>query len=316
MKKNSTAMERLLKEGFFETREAALPYLMSGAVYCGAVQVTTGGQKVPLDKPITVRGLDDRYVSKGGYKLEGAIADFGIDVTGRVCIDAGACTGGFTDCLVKHGAQLVYAVEVGFGQLAGSLALTMTSFMPELDAVRVMVNNDPVTMCDMGDGIVQFPDGLIRREHFAGRVGSTATLYLVDGANEFRAIERAVSTRAALSPRRLLEELLSYAGADGEALRLPLSARLNPDDLLGVQTVGGVARVNLSASFYRSCQGLSPRAERDLVYAIVNTLCAMEGIRGVRFFIEGRAADTLAGTIYLKSVLLPNPGIVAGDDAA
>ena len=122
MKKNSTAIERLLKEGFFETKEAALPYIMSGAVYCGADKVTTGGQKVPMDRPITVRGLDDRYVSKGGYKLEGAIADFGIDVQDRVCIDAGACTGGFTDCLVKHGASLVYAVEVGFGQLAGSLS--------------------------------------------------------------------------------------------------------------------------------------------------------------------------------------------------
>lgn len=122
MKKTATAIERLLKEGFFETREAALPYLMSGAVYCGAVQVTTGGQKVPMDKPMTVRGLDDRYVSKGGYKLEGAIRDFGIDVNGRVCIDAGACTGGFTDCLIKHGASRVYAVEVGFGQLAGSLS--------------------------------------------------------------------------------------------------------------------------------------------------------------------------------------------------
>lgn len=122
MSKKCTAIERLLNEGFFETKEAALPYLMSGAVYCGAVQVTTGGQKVPLDKPMVVRGLDDRYVSKGGYKLEGAIADFGIDVNDRICIDAGACTGGFTDCLVKHGAKLVYAVEVGFGQLAGSLA--------------------------------------------------------------------------------------------------------------------------------------------------------------------------------------------------
>ena len=71
MKKNSTAIERLINEGFFQSKEAALPYLMSGAVYCGAVQVTTGGQKVPLDKPMTVRGLDDRYVSKGGYKLEG-----------------------------------------------------------------------------------------------------------------------------------------------------------------------------------------------------------------------------------------------------
>ena len=122
MKKNATAFERLINEGFFETKEAALPYLMSGAVYCGAQQVTTGGQKVPLDKPMTVRGLDDRYVSKGGYKLEGAIADFGIDVKKRVCIDAGACTGGFTDCLIKHGASRVYAVEVGFGQLAGALS--------------------------------------------------------------------------------------------------------------------------------------------------------------------------------------------------
>ena len=122
MKKFSTAMERLLKEGIFESREAALPYLMSGAVFCGAERVTTGGQKVPMDRPMTVRGLDERYVSKGGYKLEGAIADFGIDVKGRVCIDAGACTGGFTDCLIKHGASRVYAVEVGFGQLAGSLS--------------------------------------------------------------------------------------------------------------------------------------------------------------------------------------------------
>ena len=122
MVKKRTAMERLLSEGFFESREAALPYLMSGAVYCGAQPVATGGQLVPGDRPMTVRGLYDRYVSKGGYKLEGAIRDFGIETQGRVCIDAGACTGGFTDCLVKHGAALVYAVEVGFGQLAGSLS--------------------------------------------------------------------------------------------------------------------------------------------------------------------------------------------------
>jgi len=121
MVKKTTAMERLLKEGFFESKEAALPYLMSGAVTCGATPVRTGGQIVPLDLPMNVKGLNERYVGKGGYKLEGAIADFGIEVQGRVCIDAGACTGGFTDRLRQHGAGLVYAVEVGFGQLAGSL---------------------------------------------------------------------------------------------------------------------------------------------------------------------------------------------------
>ncbi len=122
MGKQATALERLLNEGFFTNKEEALPYIMSGAVRCGAALVKNGGQRVPLDAPMTVRGLFERYISKGGYKLEGAIEDFGIDACGRVCIDAGACTGGFTDCLLKHGAARVYAVEVGFGQLAGSLA--------------------------------------------------------------------------------------------------------------------------------------------------------------------------------------------------
>ncbi len=121
MKKNLPAVERLVSEGFFRTKEEALPYVMSGAVSVGGAPVRTAGQLVPLDKPLAVRGLYDKYVSKGGYKLEGAIADLGVEVTGRVCIDAGACTGGFTDCLLKHGASRVYAVEVGFGQLTGSL---------------------------------------------------------------------------------------------------------------------------------------------------------------------------------------------------
>ena len=77
-----------------------------------------------------------------------------------------------------------------------------------------------------------------------------------------------------------------------------------------------MARVNLSANFYRSCQNLSPRAERDLVYAMVNTLCALDGIRAVRIYIEGAAADTLAGSVYLRSVLLPNPGLVAAPTPA
>ena len=196
-------------------------------------------------------------------------------------------------------------------ELAGSLSLTMISFLPELDAVRVLMNGDPITMCELGDDILRFPDGLIRRRQFADRIGSTAALYLIDKADELRGVQCAVSTRSALSPRNLLEELFRYAGADGEALRLPLTDRLYPEDLLGVQVSGGIARVNLSGSLYRSCQSLSPRAERDLVYAIVNTLCCLEGIRGVRFYVEGQAADTLAGSIYLKSVLLPNPGIIA-----
>ncbi len=122
MSKKVKAVDRLLREAFFRTKEEAMPYLLGGAVFCGGQPVHTGGQLISPDEPLSVRGLDERYVGKGGYKLEGAIADFGIDVRRRVCIDAGACTGGFTDCLLQHGAARVYAVEVGYGQLAGSLS--------------------------------------------------------------------------------------------------------------------------------------------------------------------------------------------------
>ena len=122
MVKKASAFERLLSEGFFASREAALPYLMRGAVTCGGVPVRTGGQRVPIDALLAVRGLNGRYIGKGGYKLEGAIRTFHVEVKGKFCIDAGACTGGFTDCLLKHDAALVYAVDAGFGQLAGSLA--------------------------------------------------------------------------------------------------------------------------------------------------------------------------------------------------
>lgn len=114
-------LERLLAEGYFSSKEEATPYLLGGDVYVGNQRLTSAAAKVDPFQPLTVRGLDMPYISKGGLKLAGAIDDFGVTVADRVCIDAGACTGGFTDCFIKHGAALVYAVEVGFGQLAGSL---------------------------------------------------------------------------------------------------------------------------------------------------------------------------------------------------
>ena len=119
--KKVALLERLLSEGYFTSKEEATPYLLSGEVYVGSQQVTSAAAKEDPLLPLTVHGRDMPYISKGGLKLAGAIRDFGINVQNRVCIDAGACTGGFTDCFVKHGAALVYAVEVGFGQLAGSL---------------------------------------------------------------------------------------------------------------------------------------------------------------------------------------------------
>ena len=199
-------------------------------------------------------------------------------------------------------------------QLLASITLTMSSFIPEVDAVRVLVNGEAITVCEIDGEIMRFAGGLIRRGDFVNRVGSPVTLYLADTDGALVPEERAVSRRAALSPRSVLETLFGCAGAL-EGPGLPLPAEIDARDILGIQVDGGIARINLSANFYRACQRLNPKDERSLVYAMVNTLCALADIRGVRFYVEGYSADTLAGNIYLKSTLLPNPGIVRADEA-
>ncbi len=110
-----------MAEGLVETRADAERWILLRKAYAGGVPVTSAGQMLDIGLPLEVRGMDARFVSKGGYKLEGALDAFGLDVTGRVAIDAGASTGGFTDCLVKRGCARVYAVDVGYGQLHGTL---------------------------------------------------------------------------------------------------------------------------------------------------------------------------------------------------
>ena len=113
-------LEKLMRDGLFTDEKEAAAYLMEGKVFSGS-QRLRGGMKIAPDEIITVRGRELAYAGKGGLKLDGAIRDFGLSVEGRVCIDAGASTGGFTDSLLRHGAGLVYAVDVGFGQLVGRL---------------------------------------------------------------------------------------------------------------------------------------------------------------------------------------------------
>lgn len=111
---------QMVLQGAARDNEEAGILIMSGSVYVKG-QRAKAGQLVDAMDAISVRGLGDRYVSKGGLKLEGALAAFSMSPAGHVCIDAGASTGGFTDCLLKHGAELVYAVDAGYGQLMGSL---------------------------------------------------------------------------------------------------------------------------------------------------------------------------------------------------
>lgn len=120
MAKKERADQLVHEAGLAESREKAKRLIMAGQVYLvrnGVPEpVAKPGQKVDLDTIFEVRGVE-RFVSRGAYKLLTALEHFGISVEGKVALDAGASTGGFTDCLLQHGASRVYAVDVGYGQL-------------------------------------------------------------------------------------------------------------------------------------------------------------------------------------------------------
>ena len=110
----------LAERGIFDTQEEARRWVMSGKVLANGQRIDKPGMLVPSDAVLDVQGRR-RYASRGGYKLEAALAHFHVTAAGHVALDSGASTGGFTDCLLQHGAALVYAVEVGYGQLVGRL---------------------------------------------------------------------------------------------------------------------------------------------------------------------------------------------------
>ncbi len=113
--------QRLVELGHFESREKARATIMSGLVFVNGQRADKPGMPVKEDAAIEVRGSACPYVSRGGFKLEKALRVFPISPEGLTCIDCGASTGGFTDVLLKNGAAKVYAVDVGYGQLAWSL---------------------------------------------------------------------------------------------------------------------------------------------------------------------------------------------------
>lgn len=106
----------LVARGLCESREKAQRAIMAGEVTVGERVVDKPGAQVADDAPVAVKAAE-RYVGRGGLKLEAALREFAIDVRGTVCLDIGASTGGFTDCLLQHGAAKVYAIDVGHSQL-------------------------------------------------------------------------------------------------------------------------------------------------------------------------------------------------------
>ena len=111
----------VFEKGFAPSREKAKAIIMAGQVYVNNQKVDKAGAEIKPEDNLEVRGNTLKYVSRGGLKLEKAIEKFPIELSGKICMDIGASTGGFTDCMLQNGADKVYSIDVGYGQLAWKL---------------------------------------------------------------------------------------------------------------------------------------------------------------------------------------------------
>jgi 23S rRNA (cytidine1920-2'-O)/16S rRNA (cytidine1409-2'-O)-methyltransferase len=152
------ADQLLVDRGLVESRTRGAALILAGKVFSGERRIDKAGQALPVDIALEVRGQDHPWVSRGGQKLEHALRHFELSALGRVCLDVGASTGGFTDVLLTHGAAKVHAVDVGHGQLAWKLR------NDERVVVHEKTNARYLTSADIGEPI----DALVCDASFIG----------------------------------------------------------------------------------------------------------------------------------------------------
>lgn len=132
----------VFQKGLFDSREKAKAVIMSGCVYINGVRALKPGAMVNPDSDVEVKGATLPYVSRGGLKLEKALDAFGVSPENLICIDCGASTGGFTDCLLQRGAAKVYSVDVGYGQFDWKLRNDSRVHLMERTNVRYLTKED------------------------------------------------------------------------------------------------------------------------------------------------------------------------------
>ncbi len=205
--------------------------------------------------------------------------------------------------------------------MMASLTYTMTTFLPGIEGIEVYIGEDRVnTITPSGiysttgqQMTITFSDGLMRRKDFPNFLLSFCTLYFAGGSGKLTKVYRPVPYYQAYSARALLEELMlgpQPFDTPGAVLQPVLPEGLRSADLLGVAFEENTVVLNFSIQLSALCQGMSPGQEKCLVYAVVNTLCELEAVKKVAFFIQGEQPETLAGSLYLPGDFLPDADLV------
>lgn len=195
-------------------------------------------------------------------------------------------------------------------QLYASLTYTLTGFVPDVDGLIVMQGDGQLTRTERDGEEIKFTGGEMSRNDYPDAVCRLATVCMSAQEGGLASVQRPMEQLDAESPRALLGELFKGpAEWEAGAVRM-LPGGVSIDDVLGIRIADGEATVNLSSNFYRCCQGLTAQQEKNLIYAVVNTLTGLPSVSSVRFQVEGEAVDYLVSAVYLRGSLLGNPGIV------
>ena len=243
-RKRGRADQLLAERGLAGSRSAAQELIAEGRVYAAGQTVRRPSDRFAADVALEVRG-EPAYASRGGRKLEGALDAFGLDVEGLVCVDVGASTGGFTDCVLRRGARKVYAVDVGHGQLAHRLRedprvvvreganarhLDARDFDEPVDLV--LVDCSFISLDKLAQALARIvrPGGrllaLVKPQFEVGRRAASRSRGVVrDEALRTHAIEQAVSAVRAAGFSVLGEADSAVPGAKGNVERFVLARR-------------------------------------------------------------------------------------------
>lgn len=220
MKKRADVL--LVEKNLAKSREKAKAMIIAGIVKSGDKTVSSPSDLFDETQPFTVTGSDCPYVSRGGLKLEKAIREFGIDLKGKICLDVGCSTGGFTDCMLQHGAGKVYAVDVGYGELHWKLRNDPRVVVMERTNARYVEGfPEPVALVTIDASFISLRILLpVVRGWLEERGGEVVALI----KPQFEAGRAEVSRGDGVIQdpaihRRVLMEILEYAREQGFAIR-------------------------------------------------------------------------------------------------
>ncbi len=192
-----------------------------------------------------------------------------------------------------------------------SIVCSLGAFIPTNDHLSISLNGAAVTSLVMpGAGAVEFRDGMLSRESFVNLIGTEVPLCFANASGALTRISRTMSQSEAMNPDFRIQELLKGPQHDEAADILPVLPGADPNDVPHVTISGDMAWIDCSRTFAAAAAELEPDAGFLLMYALINTVCEFPDVKRVQFLVEGESADSLSGSVYIRTPLLKNPGLI------